>query len=79
MERNQELQIIETFIRDFSPEIGGRSAGGLTSDLKNKLVRLSRGILSPEERRAISKRLLNDQEAMDFLLELVNGSAPGAG
>ncbi len=63
-----DFQIIADFLSDFSPEIEGRSAEPLTARIQSQLIKLSEGTLDAAERREISKRLLSDPRALDFLL-----------
>ena len=63
-----DFQIISEFFNDFGPEVEGRSAEALTAQIQSQLVALSEGKLDADERRNISKRLLNDPKALDFLL-----------
>ncbi|MFV1995660.1 MAG: hypothetical protein ACC661_09505 [Verrucomicrobiales bacterium] len=62
------LEVIEKFLCDFAPEIGGRSSGVLGSGLRSRLASLSRGELTDVERRDLAKQLLSNQKALDYLL-----------
>jgi len=71
------LQVIDAFLRNFAPEVGGRSVASLTADLKDKLVQLRLGKLDATGRREISRVLLANPDAMAFLVAEVQ--AHGAG
>ncbi len=71
------LQVIDAFLRNFSPEVEGRSAASLTADLKEQLVRLRLGKLDAAERREVSRVLLANPSAMEFLVAEVQAHGTG--
>ncbi len=71
------LQIIDAFLRNFAPEVEGRSVATLTADLKEKLIQLRLGKLDAAGRREVSRVLLANPTAMAFLVSEVQ--AHGAG
>ena len=64
-----EINILDQFLQDFSPEVGGRSAEALTPEMESKLGQLSDGSLPEADRAEVSRELLTNQTAVDFLLE----------
>lgn len=64
-----DFSIIARFLEDFGPEIAGRSAETLTPELESRLVALSDGKLSPDQRKELSKLLLRHPNALNFLLQ----------
>lgn len=71
------LQVIDAFLRNFSPEVEGRSVATLTADLKEKLVQLRLGKLDAPGRREISRVLLANPAAMAFLVSEVQTHGTG--
>lgn len=74
----KDIQIIEQFLRDFSPEVTGHSVEPLSPDLESKLLLMSKGKLPAADRREVSKLLVSNQKALDFLVAQLNESAPDA-
>jgi len=68
-----EIDILDRFLQQFSPEVGGRSSETLTAEMEGKLRQLSAGDLPEQERRAVSRELLTNQNAVDFLLKQLDG------
>ena len=64
----KDVQLLEQFLRDFSPEVMGHSVEPLTPDLETKLLLMSKGKLEDDDRREVSKVLLSNQKALDFLV-----------
>ena len=71
---NDEFSILDKFLADFEPEVGGRSASALTPQMEEKLTRLSEGSLPETERGDVSRELLSNQTAVDFLIARVKGA-----
>ena len=71
---SDEFNILEKFLSDFEPEIGGRSASALTPQMETKLTQLSEGALPEAERGEVSRELLSNQTAVEFLLARVRGA-----
>lgn len=69
------FQIIDEFLKNHAPEVAGRSAGTLTPELRDQLVRLGRGELSEPERQSVARELLANPAAMEFLVSAVRGQA----
>ena len=63
-----DFNILDQFLTRFSPEVGGRSAEALTPEMEAKLHQLGRGELPETERADVSRELLTNQTAVDFLL-----------
>ncbi|MCH2060106.1 MAG: hypothetical protein MK183_05725 [Verrucomicrobiales bacterium] len=68
-----EIDILDRFLQQFSPEVGGRSSEALTSEMEGKLRQLSAGQLPEQERKEVSRELLTNQNAVDFLLKQLDG------
>jgi hypothetical protein len=71
------LQVIDAFLRNFSPEVEGRSVSSLTADLKEKLLQLRLGKLDATGRREVSRILLSNPAAMEFLVAEVQAYGTG--
>ena len=63
-----EIDILDRFLQEFSPEVGGRSSETLTPAMESKLRQLSTGELPEGERMEVSRELLTNQNAINFLL-----------
>ena len=63
-----EIDILDRFLQEFSPEVGGRSSEALTPAMESKLRQLSTGELPEGERMEVSRELLTNQNAINFLL-----------
>ncbi|MCP4848373.1 MAG: hypothetical protein GY899_10555 [Verrucomicrobiaceae bacterium] len=68
-----EIDILDRFLQTFSPEVGGRSSETLTSEMETKLKQLSAGQLPDKERSEVSRELLTNQNAVNFLLNQLDG------
>ncbi len=63
-----EIDILDRFLQEFSPEVGGRSSETLTPAMESKLRLLSTGELPEGDRMEVSRELLSNQNAVNFLL-----------
>ena len=70
---NNEIDILDRFLQVFSPEVGGRSSETLTPEMEMKLKQLSAGQLPDKERMEVSRELLTNQNAVNFLLNQLDG------
>jgi len=70
---NNEIDILDRFLQVFSPEVGGRSSETLTPEMEMKLKQLSAGQLPDKERMEVSRELLTNQDAVNFLLNQLDG------
>ncbi len=70
---DNDFKLIDEFLSNFTPEVEGRSAT-LSPDLREKLEGLRNGSLDPETRREVSRELLSNPSAMDFLVSAVRGN-----
>ena len=68
-----EIDILDRFLQVFSPEVGGRSSETLTPEMELKLKQLSTGQLPDQERMEVSQELLTNQNAVNFLLNQLDG------
>jgi len=68
-----EIDILDRFLQVFSPEVGGRSSETLTPEMELKLKQLSTGQLPDQERMEVSRELLTNQNAVNFLLNQLDG------
>jgi hypothetical protein len=68
-----EIDILDRFLQVFSPEVGGRSSETLTPEMEMKLKQLSSGQLPEKERMEVSRELLTNQNAINFLLNQLDG------
>lgn len=68
-----EIDILDRFLQVFSPEVGGRSSEALTAEMEMKLKQLSAGQLPEKERLEVSRELLTNQNAVNFLLKQLDG------
>ena len=66
-----DFNILDQFLQSFSPEVGGRSSEALTSEMESKLDQLGRGELPEGDRADVSRELLTNQCAVDYLLAKV--------
>ena len=65
----ESLIIIDQFLRQFAPEVAGRSTEALVPDLQEKIRRFSKGELPEKERREFSRELLSNQKAFEYLVD----------
>jgi hypothetical protein len=63
-----EIDILDRFLQEFSPEVGGRSSEILPPAMESKLRQLSTGKLPEGDRMEVSRELLTNQNAVNFLL-----------
>jgi Holliday junction resolvasome RuvABC DNA-binding subunit len=68
-----EIDILDRFLQQFSPEVGARTSEALTSEMEGKLRQLSAGQLPEQEHKEVSRELLTNQNAVDFLLKQLDG------
>lgn len=68
-----DINIIDQFLQAFSPEVGGRSSDTLTAEVESQLQKLSSGQLTDPELTEISRELLVNDAAINFLLAQVRG------
>ena len=66
-----DINILDQFLQTFSPEVVGRSCETLTPEMEAKLAQFARGELPEGERVDVSRELLTNQAAVDFLLARV--------
>lgn len=71
------LQVIDAFLKNFSPEVAGRSVAALTAELRSQLIQLRLGKLDAEGRREVSRVLLANPAAMEFLVAEVQENGAG--
>jgi hypothetical protein len=63
-----EFPIIDEFLRNFTPEVEGRSVDSLTPELCDLLSKLGRGELDDDARKKVARELLANPAAMEFLV-----------
>ncbi|MFP6873677.1 MAG: hypothetical protein VCA55_09205 [Verrucomicrobiales bacterium] len=68
-----EIDVLDRFLQQFSPEVGGRSSETLTPAMELKLKQLSTGKLPAGGRMEVSRELLTNQNAVNFLLSQIDG------
>ncbi len=62
---------LDRFFSAFSPEVAGRSADTVSSDMAARLDLLQAGKLNEDEIRDLSKELLSSPKALDQLATLL--------
>ena len=72
---DNSLKIIDIFMQNFSSEVEARSAAKLPPDLCERLKKLHAGQLEADDRRELSRELLSNPKAMEFLVNEINGRA----
>ena len=72
-----DLALLEDFLATFPPGITARSAApAQASDRLAAIEELLAGHLSPEERTALLRDLVNDEPAMQYLAARLRGETP---
>ncbi|MEM6916855.1 MAG: hypothetical protein AAF491_09845 [Verrucomicrobiota bacterium] len=65
-----DLNIINQFLADFPYEVLARTGAELDEDFKARLEQLARGNFPEDERDNISRDILNNPLALDYLADL---------
>jgi len=65
-----ELPVLQEFLENFPFDVAPRSNEDLSSEMKERLKALSAGMLAGEDLEGLSRDVLSNPDALDFLAEL---------
>lgn len=67
------FNILEDFLRNFAPEVSGRSTGEVDPALKERISEMATGNISSESRTALIQEMLSNPDAVEYLANILKG------
>lgn len=71
---NTDFSILSQFLDSLDPEVSGRSSAPLSEDEISKIQRFANGALSADEREAILPGILENEKALNELVQALGSS-----
>lgn len=67
-----EFEILSNFLDSLGPEVSGHSAGPVSNEERELIERFAQGNLNDAERASIVSTLVQNETALQMLIESVN-------